>query len=257
LRQSLIFGGLETIKRNINHKRFDLKFFEFGKEYILDRPTEIAVDKKYSESAHLGIFISGKEVNEGWKTATSESDFYTLKLILTQLFQRFGIDTMQMNISESESANFAFGLEYAFQQKPIASIGKLSKMVMHGFDIEQDVFFIDVQFDNFLAILNRFKTKFSEIPKFPAVRRDLALLVDKSIDYSAIESIIRKVDKNLLKAVNLFDVYVGKGIASDKKSYAISLIFQDESKTLTDKIIDKTVGKMVYVLEKEIGAKLR
>ncbi len=257
LRQSLVFGGLESLKRNINHKSFDLKFFEFGKHYQLKNAAEIKVEDKYYESTHLALFVSGKNEPENWDGKAKDMDFYELKAMLIKLFKRFGINVSALQIGESTDGILSYGLQYSFQQKPIATLGKLSSSISSDIEIEQDVFFLDINFDNFLNILNKFKTKFTELPKFPAVRRDLALLVNQDAKYSDIEAIVRKVERKLLKSVNLFDIYEGKGIEEGKKSYAISLIFQDENRTLTDKIIDKAVNKMVYVLEKEVGAKLR
>ncbi len=257
LRQSLVFGGLETILRNINFKSFDLKLFEFGKHYQLIKPAETSVDKKYHESEHLAIFISGKNQFENWKTAAHEVDFYALKEIANQLFTRFGIPTESIKMSEATSTELSFGLNYSVNQKHIASLGKLSKAMTKEFDIQQEVYYLDLHFDQFLNILKQFKTKYTELPKFPSVRRDLALLVNQAISYEQIEGIAYKAEKSLLKSVNLFDVYEGTGIPEGKKSYAVSLIFQDETKTLTDKIIDKTVNKMVYLMEQELDAKLR
>ncbi len=257
LRQSLIFGGLESVRRNINHKNANIKFFEFGKHYKIQNAKEVSVDKKYHESVHLGIFISGKEGNENWKYTIRDVDFYDLKSTLTKLFVRFGIEIRLMKVEEVREDSYSYGLNYSYKGKQIAKLSKFANSLTTGMEIEQEVYYLDIHFDNFLSILNDFGTSYQGLPKFPSVRRDLALLVDKKVNYSDIETIVRKVDKKLLKGVNLFDIYEGKGIASGKKSYAISLVFQDENRTLTDKIIDKVVKKMVYVLEKELGASLR
>ncbi len=257
LRQSLIFGGLESVRRNINHKNGNIKFFEFGKHYKIQNAKEVSVDKKYHESVHLGIFISGKEGNENWKYTIRDVDFYDLKSTLTKLFVRFGIEIKLMKVEEVREDSYSYGLNYSYKGKQIARLSKFANSLTTGMEIEQEVYYLDIHFDNFLSILNDFGTSYQGLPKFPSVRRDLALLVDKKVNYSDIETIVRKVDKKLLKGVNLFDIYEGKGIASGKKSYAISLVFQDENRTLTDKIIDKVVKKMVYVLEKELGASLR
>jgi phenylalanyl-tRNA synthetase beta chain len=257
LRQSLVFGGLESIKRNINHKSPDIKFFEFGKHYRIQNPDEVTVEKKYHESMHLGIFISGSSNNENWKNPSQDVDFFELKSMLVKILNRFAIDLKAFKVSEIEEEGFAYGLTYIYKNKQIAKLGKVSANFASELEIEQDVFYLDVHFDNLLSILNDFKTAYKELAKFPAVRRDLALLVDKGVTYSDIEKAVKKADKKLLKSVNLFDVYEGKGIPSDKKSYAISMSFQDENRTLTDKIIDKSVKKAIWILENELGAKLR
>ncbi|OYT12199.1 MAG: phenylalanine--tRNA ligase subunit beta [Bacteroidetes bacterium 4572_112] len=257
LRQSLVFGGLESLKRNINYKAFDIHFYEFGKHYRIQNPDATDVTEKYHESMHLGIFMSGKKVKENWSFKQSDSNYYDLKGILAKLFNRFGIANNKLKVSESKDANFAYALDYTFANKHIATIGKVANLLTAELDIKQEVFYLDINFDNFLSILHKFKVQFNDMAKFPAVRRDLALLVNHEINYEQIEAIARKVDKKLLQSVNLFDVYEGKGVEEGKKSYAISLIFQDKDKTLRDKIVDKAVNKMVFILEKELGAKLR
>ncbi len=257
LRQSLLFGALENIKRNINYKAFDINFFEFGKHYIIKDKDAVDVTEKYNESTHLGLFITGKNIKENWNTQQAHSHYYDLKESLIKLFRRLGIELNKLKVTEGTNTNFKYSLEYAFGNKNIATIGSVSSAIATEMGIEQEVFYLDINFDNLLGILKHFKVKFSEMAKFPAVRRDLALLVNHDVNYQQIEAIVRKVDKKLLQEVNLFDVYEGKGVEDGKKSYAISLIFQDKEKTLRDKIIDKTVNKMIFILEKELGATLR
>lgn len=257
LRQSLIFGGLESIIRNINHKNQDIKFFEFGKHYKVHNAEELSVEKKYHESMHLGVFISGKNQKENWKTPEQNVDFFELKSILLKIFTRFAVDIQAFKVTEVEQEGFSYGLLYNYRNKQIAKLGKVSSKFAKDLQIEQEVFYLDVNFDDFLSILDDVKISYTELAKFPAVRRDLALLVDKEVKYSSIETAVSKADKKLIKSINLFDVYEGKGIASDKKSYAISINFQDENRTLTDKIIDKVIKKVIWILENELGAKLR
>ena len=257
LRQSLVFGGLESIKRNINYKAFDIHFYEFGKHYRIQNPDATDVTEKYHESMHLGLFMSGKKAKENWNFKQNDSNYYDLKDILGKLFNRFGITTDKLKVTESKDANYTYALDYHFGNKHIATIGKVSDALSAELEIKQEVFYLDINFDNLLSILNKFKVQFNDMAKFPAVRRDLALLVNNDVNYDQIAAIARKVDKKLLQSVNLFDVYEGKGVEDGKKSYAISLIFQDKEKTLRDKIIDKTVNKMVFILEKELGATLR
>ncbi len=257
LRQSLVFGALESIKRNINHKSPDIKFFEFGKHYRIQDAQEIVVDRKYHESMHLGVFISGKKENENWKTPEQNVDFFDLKALLIKIFARFAVDVNVLTVNEIDEQGFTYGLAYSFKNKQIAKVGKVSSTFTSELEIKQDVFYLDINFDLFLDTLSSFKTSYKELAKFPAVRRDLALLVNKSVKYADIKAAVKKADKKLLKAVNLFDVYEGKGIPSDKISYAISMSFQDENRTLTDKIVDKSVKKAIWILEKELGASLR
>jgi phenylalanyl-tRNA synthetase beta chain len=257
LRQSLLHGALESIQRNHNYKSFDLKLFEFGNSYQWKDKYGLNVEKKFDEHFHLSMIITGLKAAESWRSESKAMDFYDLKAVLSSLFTRFGIEVQNFKAEEIQDEKFSIGMKWSFQNKAIVSFGKVNHKLLKEFDIQQEVFYADIQFENFLALLPQFKTRYSELPKYPAVRRDLALLVDQAIQYQQIESIAYRIGDKLVKDVNLFDVYEGKGIPEGKKSYAISLILQDESKTLTDKIVDKAIARIVDVLNKELEAQLR
>ena len=257
LRQSLVYGGLESIKRNINYKSFDIRFFEFGQHYKIQNSEATNVVEKYHESMHLALFMSGKSARENWNYKQNDSNFYDLKDILLKIFNRFGIRIDKLKTTESKDTNYTYALDYHFGNKHIATIGKVDKSLSNELEIAQEVFYLDINFDNMLSILSKFKVQFTDMAKFPAVRRDLALLVNRNINYDQIAAIAQKTDKKLLQSVNLFDIYEGKGVEEGKKSYAISLIFQDKEKTLRDKVIDKIMKKVIFILEKELGATLR
>jgi len=257
MRQNLVFGGLESIKRNINYKSFDIRFFEFGKHYKIQNEEATDVTEKFHESTHLALFMSGKSAKENWNYKQSDSNFYDLKDIFIKLLERFGISTDKLKVKDSTDNNYAFAIDYIFGNKLMATIGKVANNLSNELDINQEVFYLDINFDNLLSILNKFKVQFTDMAKFPAVRRDLALLVSSNVNYDQIATIANKVDKKLLQKVNLFDVYEGKGVENGKKSYAISLVFQDKDKTLKDKTIDKIMKKIIFILEKELGATLR
>jgi phenylalanyl-tRNA synthetase beta chain len=251
LRQTLLFGGLESIAYNINRKNSDLKFFEFGKTYAFNKEKE-----KYQEGSRLSIFITGKKQQESWITTDVNTDFYYLKGIIENIFQKLGIKAEKAE--ETENSAFAYGLSWkAKNGESICDAGAVSKKLLKSFDIEQEVFYADFNFVQVLKLLKNKQVQFQDIPKFPSVRRDLALLLDKAINFSEIVELSYKVEKHLLKDVNLFDVYEGEKLEAGKKSYAVSFTIQDTEKTLTDKQIDKLMEKFIKTFEEQIGAKLR
>jgi phenylalanyl-tRNA synthetase beta chain len=251
LRQTLLFGGLESIAFNINRKSSDLKFFEFGKTYLFN-----VQKNKYEEGSRLSLYITGNKQSENWGVKEANTDFYSLKGYIESIFQKLGIESD--HTIESENQAFAYGLSWkAKNGESIVDAGKIAKKLLSNFDIDQEVFFADINFQQVLKLLKNKKVQFQDIPKFPSVRRDLALLLDKKIKFSEIEKLSFKTEKNLLKRVNLFDVYEGEKIESGKKSYAVSFILQDIEKTLADNQIDKLMEKFIKTFEDQLGAKLR
>jgi len=257
LRQSLLFGGLETISRNIKFKQNDIKIFEFGNQYNIGNPESDDVTEHYHQENHLAIFLSGNKTKETWAVDTSSTNFFDLKSVLQELLQKLGVNLKDIRLSEFSNETYSYGLEFKLKRNSFATVGKLSSKVCDAFDIKQDVFFADINWTKLFSFLKNYKSKYQEISKFPAVRRDLALLIDKGVSFAAIETNIRNSERNLLKGVNLFDVYEGKGVPDDKKSYAISIMLQDPNKTLNDKIIDKSMAKIFKSLEREFNAQLR
>ena len=257
LRQNLIFGGLETIRRNIKFKQTDIKIFEFGNQYNIANAKSDNVTEHYFQESHLGIFLSGNKTNETWAVEVKNSDFFDLKSVVQELLQKLGINLKDVRLAEFTNETYSYGLELKLKRNSFAVVGKLNSKVCNSFDINQEVFYADINWTKLFSLLKNYKAKYQEISKYPEVRRDLALLIDKSVNFASIETNIRNSERNLLKGVNLFDVYEGKGVPSDKKSYAISILLQDPNKTLNDKIIDKSMAKIFKSLEREFSAQLR
>ncbi len=247
MRQSLLFSGLEAISYNINRKNSDLKLFEFGKSYhkLLSGNTE----KK-----HLTLFLSGNRKGESWTNPVKPTDFFLFKGYINAILTRLGLTKTVTKPVESDV--FAEGIAIASGNDTLVEFGIIKKSILKEFDIKQEVLFADFNWDLVLKLIS-LKIKFQDIPKYPEVRRDLALLVDETVSFESIYTIANQTEKSLLKEVNLFDVYQGKNLPEGKKSYAVSFVIQDASKTLTDAQIDKTIGKIKQNLETELGASLR
>jgi phenylalanyl-tRNA synthetase beta chain len=254
LRQTLLFGGLEAIAYNQNRKRADLKLYEFGKTYHLTK-NESTGEKSYSEHNHLCLFITGKEVLESWQNKTENASIYTAKYFASLILQRLGISNYKEVTFQNEL--ISAGLQLIVNQKTVIEIGAVSKGILKKSDIKSDVFFVDVKWDLLLKAIGTRNTTYNEIPKFPEVRRDLALLIDTAISYSQIEEIAFQTEKKLLKAVNLFDVYEGEKLEAGKKSYAVSFILQDENSTLEEKQIEKIMDKLISSFREKLGASIR
>ncbi|WP_309614014.1 phenylalanine--tRNA ligase subunit beta [Flavobacterium sp.] len=247
MRQSLLFSGLEAVSYNINRKNSDLKLFEFGKTYH-------KLPSGYNEPKHLTLFVSGNRVAESWTTSEKPSDFFLFKGFVDSVLNRLGICKIQNKPVASDV--FADGIAIANGNDTLVEFGTVKKSILKHFDIKQEVFFADFNWNLILKLINN-KIKFTDIPKYPEVRRDLALLVDNTVAFDSIYSIARQTEKGLLKNINLFDVYEGKNLPEGKKSYALSFTLQDITKTLTDEQIDKIMNKLQKNLETEVGASLR
>ncbi|HQW69037.1 MAG TPA: phenylalanine--tRNA ligase subunit beta [Flavobacterium sp.] len=247
MRQSLLFSGLEAVSYNINRRNGDLKLFEFGKTYH-------KLPSGYDEPKHLTLFVSGNRNNESWTNPQKQSDFFLFKGYVNSILERLGIQKLQNKPVETDV--FAEGIAIASGNDTLVEFGTVKKSILKHFDIKQEVFYADFNWNLILKLIGT-KIKFTDIPKYPEVRRDLALLVDENVAFDAIYTIARQTEKSLLKNVNLFDVYQGKNLPEGKKSYAISFTLQDNSKTLTDEQIDKIMTKLQKNLENEIGASLR
>ena len=233
MRQSLLFSGLEAVSYNINRKNADLKLFEFGKSYH-------NLPSGYEERKHLTLFLSGNRNQESWTNAQKPSDFFLFKGYVNAVLSRLGIQKTQHLPLTSDV--FAEGIAIGFGEEVIVELGVVKKSILKHFGIKQEVFFADFNWALILKLITT-KIKYAEIPKYPEVRRDLALLIDQNVTYDSIYNIARQTEKTLLKDINLFDVYEGKNLAEGKKSYALSFIIQDNSKTLTDVQIDKIKSK--------------
>ncbi len=248
LRQSLLFSGLEALSYNINRKRQDLKLFEFGKTYH-DYTNERA------ENKHLTLFATGNSTQESWHAPSKKSDFFFLKGSIIATLERLGVS--RYNESPIKNDLFSEGLAFSLGKTKLVDFGLVKKSILKHFDISQDVLFADFNWDAILDIVKRNKITFKDIPKYPEVRRDFALLLDNEVTFESIYKIAKQSEKQLLKKVNLFDVYQGENLPKGKKSYAVSFTLQDEHKTLTDKQIDKIMSELQQNFEQQLGAELR
>jgi len=247
MRQSLLFGGLESIAFNINRKNTDLKYFEFGKTYAKSLVG-------YEEFKHMGLFATGNISQASWNTKANSMDFFTFKGYIEAVLERLGIN--KTNPRPTESDIFAEGMTYYVGDRKILDFGLVKKAITKHFDIKQDVFFADFKWDNVLTLISA-KIKFAEINKFPVVKRDLALLINSDVAFNQIYQTVKLVDKNIITDISLFDVYEGDKLPEGKKSYAISIKLQDANKTLTDTQIEKIMSKVQSQLATEVGAELR
>ncbi|MEL0456128.1 phenylalanine--tRNA ligase subunit beta [Flavobacteriaceae bacterium SZ-1-7] len=248
LRQSLLFSGLEAVSFNINRKRSDLKLFEFGKTYH-------GYNDKREEFKHLSVFITGNKTIENWHSANGKNDFFLMKGTIVSILERLGIS----RFNETPIANdlFSEGLTLSLGKNKLVDFGLVKKPILKYFDIAQEVIYADFNWDTVLDMVKHNKIKFKDIPKYPEVRRDFALLLDDNVTFESIYKIAKQSEKQLLKDVNLFDVYQGKNLPKGKKSYAVSFTLQDENKTLNDKQIDKIMSKLQSNFEQQLGAELR
>lgn len=259
MRQTLLFGGLECIQLNINHRSNNLRLFEFGNCYFYS-PENISENRldKYSESEHLSLFVTGLRETPNWNTPATQTSFYTVKSYSENILARLGIKTDNLNIEEAKSEIFGDGLAYKTRNgAKLLEIGTVAVGLLKKFDIGQPVYFADFNWTLILKEIKNNKVIFSELSKYPEVRRDLALVLDKNVKFDQLKSIAFTTEKNLLRSVTLFDIYEGKGIPEGKKSYAINFILRDDTKTLTDKQIDKVMSRLINAYEKQVGAKLR
>lgn len=250
LRADMLFSGLEAIAYNINRKNADLKFFEYGKTYsIADKEAP-----KYAEQKHLTLFVTGNAFNENPFQLNQKADLSFLKAAVTNLLQKAGITNYKC--FESTYNNFDYGLSYTLNNKPLVEVGAVSKKQLKAFDIAQPVFYADFNWEALVKAFSKQKIEFEEISKFPAVRRDLALLIDKAVKYQQIEELAFNIEKKLLKEVNLFDIYEGEKLGN-KKSYAVSFTLLNKEATLTDKQIESVMEKLISNYKEKLGAELR
>lgn len=257
MRQTLLFGGLESVAYNINRKNSSLRLFEFGKAYTFHKKEGENHLKQYKEEDKLALFITGNKTQASWNSQEQRTDFFNLKGYTEMILARLGFKTDNFTIEEPIEDIYREGLVYTLQGKHMVTFGMLSHKVLKMIDIEQDVYYAEFSWENLLKALKNYKITFTPMMKFPAVKRDLALLLDKGINFKEVRDIAMRTEKNLLKAVTLFDVYEGEKLKADKKSYAVSFTLQDEEKTLTDKQIDKIMNKLMGTYKHLLGAEIR
>ena len=247
MRQSLLFSGLEAVSYNINRKNGDIKLFEFGKSYK-------KILSGYSEKKHLALFATGNSYQESWALPQTNGSFFFFKAYVVSILERLGFNKL-VHTSVNQDV-FAEGVALAYGKDTLVELGTVKKSILKHFDIKQEVLYAEFNWDLVIKLISN-KIKFQDIPKYPEVRRDLALLLDESISYEQLLKIAQQTEKSLLKDVNLFDVYEGTNLPEGKKSYALSFILQDTTKTLTDTQIDKIMSKLKQNYETELGASLR
>lgn len=259
MRQTLLFGGLESIVYNRNRKHSDLCFYEFGNCYFYDADKKKDNDilAEYSESTYAGLWITGKRTHKNWAAPEEQSSVFELKAHIENIMIRIGIGKDRIIYEPLQNDLFSTAMSIGTNNRKLGYFGVVSKAIRKSFDIESEVFFAELNWDLLMKDSEKHKVQFFEISRFPEVSRDLALLIDKSVTFAQIEQVALKSERKLLKNVVLFDVYEGKNLPEGKKSYAVNFIIQDEEKTLTDKQIDKVMSKIQQNLQNELGAQLR
>lgn len=258
MRQTLLFGGLETILRNTNFRNADLKLYEFGNVYFFDGSKTFSNPvKNYKEEEHIGLWLTGNKEAENWVGKSQLSTFYTLKSYLEKIFSRLGISPDGCQVENFSNEIFSDGIAYSYKNQKIANLGIVSKNTLKQSDIQADVYYADIHWTILLNAIRKVKVAYTPLPKFPEVRRDLALLVDRDVSFSTIKMWAQRTEKEILKAVNIFDVYEGDRLPEGKKSYAVSFLLRDDSKTLNDKQIEKTMEKLMNAFKRELGAQIR
>lgn len=258
MRQSLLPGGLEAIVYNINRKRGDLRLYEYGNCYFLDpEKKHDNPQKKYREEFHLAMFITGNFNPGNWTTPQDPASYYHIKSLVTQVMNKLGIDQDKLEVKEISNETYDQALEYHSSAGRIAVFGNVNKKLLKSFDIDQEVYAAEMHWERLLKLHRRAKITFRPLPRFPEVKRDLSLMLDKKVKFAQLQKLAYATEKKFLKKVELFDVYEGEKIESGKKSYAISFTLLDENKTLTDKQIDKVMKRIATACEKELGAVVR
>jgi phenylalanyl-tRNA synthetase beta chain len=259
MRQTLLFSGLESISYNLNRRMADLKFYEFGNvyNYVPAQSASSDVTKKYNERKKLSIYVTGSQQGESWYTPSIKTDYHFLKSLVFATLRKTGINLQKLTAISVDNRLFTEGESFSINNKPLLSIGRLNTGILKQFDIKQEVFYAELEWNTLLREVKPDSVKFGEISRYPEVRRDLALLLDKTVKFSDIEALANRNGKGILRSVNLFDVYEGEKIETGKKSYAVSFTMQDDQKTLTDNDIEKLMKRLAEVFEKELGAVIR
>lgn len=260
MRQTLLFGGLESIEHNIKRKNANLRFFEFGNVYTFDPERKNADNPiaAYREDNHLALWLTGKRVEGSWAHPDEDSTFYELEAYVENILRRIGVLPGMTVRKKSDNDIFSTGMTIENRGgKKLVEMGVLSKKLLKAADIAAPVYYAELNWTALMKVVRKNKVLYTEISKYPAVSRDLALLLDNGVEFAAIEEIARQTEKKLLKKVELFDVYEGKNLPAGKKSYAVNFILQDETKTLNDKQIDAIMNKLITNLKNKLGAELR
>ena len=260
MRQTLLFGGLESIQHNVNRKRQNLRFFEFGNVYTFDPEKQNDDDpmQAYKEQYHCGLWVTGKRVEGSWAHQNEDSTFYELSAYVENILRRIGMKPGMIVRKKSENPIFSSGLTLENRGgKKLIEMGIIAKKLQKQFGLDNPVYYAELNWTALMKAIKKNEVLYTEISKFPAVSRDLALLVDENVEFAQIEQIARQTEKKLLKKVELFDVYEGDKLPAGKKSYAVNFILQDEEKTMGDKQIDAIMQKLIANIKKQLGAELR
>ncbi len=259
LRQSLVFNALEAVALNINHKNADLKLYEFGNCYYYNAEAHTAENPlaAYSENYRLAMVVTGTQAAPSWNCKAAASSFFTLRASVELLLKRFGLNIYDLKCESCDFDIFGDAVCLYVNNKPLVQMGQISSRLCKTMGIKQEVFFAEIDFDLLLKATRKHKITATELPKYPEVKRDLALLVDKSVAFSTLRAVAFATERKLLKSVALFDVYQGDKLPEGKKSYALSFILEDKSQTLTDKAIERTMANLQAAFEKQCGATIR
>ena len=260
MRQTLLFGGLESIEHNLKRKQHSIRFYEFGNcyDYNIENKKEGAALGEFSEEYRLGIWLAGNRVDNSWAHPNEKSSIYELKAYVENILLRLGVDMKRLVMSQFTNDLYAAGLTIrSGAGRQLGTLGIFNKKICKQLDIDVEVYYAELSWTTLMKEIKKATVTFSEISKFPAVKRDLALLLDKSVQFAEVEKVAKESDRKLLKSVSLFDVYEGKNLPAGKKSYAVSFYLQDENKTLNDKQIDAIMKKIQTNLEQKLGAQLR
>ena len=259
LRQTLLFNALEAVELNVNRRNSNLKMYEVGNCYTFAEEAASEDNKlaKYKENYRIGITVTGLATQLAWNSKAEGSSFFTLRAMVERLLKRFGIDIYSLQTEALECDLYADAITLKQGPKEVLRMGVVSPIVRKKFDIKQEVYFAEIDFDQLVKMTKKSKVEFKELSKFPEVKRDLALLVDKSVSFATLRSIAFATEKKLLKSVSLFDVYEGDKLPEGKKSYALSFILEDKNQTLTDKQIERTMANLQAQMEQKAGAEVR
>lgn len=260
MRQTLLFGGLESVAYNVNRKNGDIRFFEFGNVYQFDPEKKNADNPMaaYREENHLALWTSGKRVCGCWAHPDEDTTFFEMKAYVQNILVRIGLPFGSVVFRQSENDIFQKGMQIETRAgKVLVEMGVVCQKLLKAQGIDRPVYYAELNWTQLMKATKKSKVLYKEISKYPAVSRDLALLLDKQVEFEAVETVAYQTDKKLLKRVELFDVYEGKNLPTGKKSYAVNFILQDETKTLTDKQIDALMTKLIANLKKKLGAELR
>ena len=258
MRQTLLFNMMEAVTLNTNHRNPNLKLYEFGNVYRYDphRAQEGGL-APYSEDYRLAVAVTGLDSVASWNEKALQSNFFNLRAVAERLLARFGLDAYKLQSEPADSDIYSEGLVFKLNGKPLFTIGAVAGKIRKMFDLKADVYYLEMDFTLFVKGTRKHKVTVTELPKFPEVRRDLALLVDKSVTYAQLRNIAFATERKLLRNVTLFDVYEGNKLPDGKKSYALGFVLQDTERTLTDQVIEKVMGNLVAQFGRQTGAVVR